>query len=387
MSAQRTQVVFVTPVFGAVRNGPAIYANYLWAEFQADSEIEFHVVAPDRPSQHPQLHEFGHPYHSKEFYEAMQRTALCVAEELHRRTGSRPIIHGNNSHSMSMFDDYEGKVIIQINDYDTARAFYEPLTNIRRYGARRFLSLTWRHLRERAALSAADKIICNSRFVGDELLRRYRLPIDRKIKVIYKAVESSFFERDSHSLTNSQLETRMLFLGTNWLGKGLDIAIKALGLLPEQHADAQLVVAGESSTEHQRVISRLVRELGLEKRVNFLGHVARKDLPSVLHQSDLLIFPSRNEAFGVAVLEALAAGVPVVASNVGGIPEILGNASYSRLVDPCSPLDFANAVDQFLTNDTPKHKLQEEGRAIAEQFSVARMTAALRELYRRSDNQ
>ena len=167
-------VVFVTSVFGDVHNGPAVYANLLWEALRDAPEIEFHLVTPVIKQSHPRLHASGQPGDSRKLYAAMQGKAIEIANSLSTKT----IVHGNAAHSMSAFTDYPGPVVLQVNDYDAARAVVDATTVLRRFGPRRLVSLVWRRHQERAAVRTADCVVCNSEFVRAEMIRRYRLEDD-----------------------------------------------------------------------------------------------------------------------------------------------------------------------------------------------------------------
>lgn len=104
---------------------------------------------------------------------------------------------------------------------------------------------------------------------------------------------------------------------------GLDILIEALRLLLNQHPEAEieLHIGGDGPEEGR--LHRQIRQGGLEHRVKLLGRIPPEQLPQVLSQYDVFVAPSREESFGVAILEASACGLPVVGSEVGGIPEVI----------------------------------------------------------------
>jgi len=154
--------------------------------------------------------------------------------------------------------------------------------------------------------------------------------------------------------------------------KGLDAAIRALPLLPD---DAVLVVLGEGPDRVR--LDRLARDLGVERRVFLPGRVP--DVAAWLRRATLLVHPARWEGFGLGVLEAMLAGLPVVASNVSSLPELVVEGETGYLVRPDDPSALALGVARAL--DRPELGAAGRERARRE-FSVARMadrTAALYE--------
>jgi glycosyltransferase involved in cell wall biosynthesis len=134
---------------------------------------------------------------------------------------------------------------------------------------------------------------------------------------------------------------KLVFVGTlNVLYKGLDTLLHALTLAVNRGLDLRLTVVGDGL--HRPSLERLARRLGLEQRVSFLGHVrAGAGVREVLDGADLFVHPSRVDALPRALVEAMARGLPCIASNVGGIPELL---DASVLVEPGDAPKLASAI-------------------------------------------
>jgi len=136
----------------------------------------------------------------------------------------------------------------------------------------------------------------------------------------------------------------LLFVGRLVSVKGVDIAIEALRRLREQGIDTTLTICGDGP-EHE-ALQRQVHEAGLEEAVMFEGWTPPDMLAEQYRQAELLLAPSRCEPFGIVALEAIASGCPVVASDVGGLPEAVG--SCGLLVEPDTPVALAEAIEQGL---------------------------------------
>ena len=153
--------------------------------------------------------------------------------------------------------------------------------------------------------------------------------------------------------------------------KGIDVAIRALAALP---SDMVLVVLGDGP--ERAALKRLALELGLEQRVFLLGRVP--DVASWLRRTSVFVHPARWEGFGLAVLEAMLAGLPVVASNVSSLPELVLDGETGVLVAP----DDASALARGITQALDQPELGESGLARARsEFSVGRMTDRTAALY------
>jgi glycosyltransferase involved in cell wall biosynthesis len=152
--------------------------------------------------------------------------------------------------------------------------------------------------------------------------------------------------------------------------KGIDVAIRALRALPD---DTVLVVLGEGP--ERAALQRLAKEIGVEQRVFLLGRVP--DVAAWLRRSSVLVHPARWEGFGLAVLEAMLAGLPVVASNISSLPELVVDGETGVLVVPDDADALAPAIARVLEQPELGARGLERARA---EFSVARMadlTAAL----------
>jgi glycosyltransferase involved in cell wall biosynthesis len=127
-------------------------------------------------------------------------------------------------------------------------------------------------------------------------------------------------------------------------------------------------------------LQRLTRELGLTDRVHLLG--LRQDVPALLRQTDLFALASHTEAFGISVVEAMAAGKAVVATDVPGLREIIVHGQTGLLVAAQDPAAFADALERLLRDAALREAMGQAGRARAEQnYSLAACAAAYEDLY------
>lgn len=377
----KTKVIFLTTVFDSINTGPGIYADYLWKSFRNDREIDFHVVAPSASERNSNLHLAGIQTRSLAQYRVLQNATLKLAKKL----GPKSIIHSNNAHSIWLLKNFTGPVIAQINDYDAAESLQSPIRKIYQYGPRRYTSLAWRRINEKTAISFCKRIVCNSYFTQSQIQKSYRgTNLDHSL-VIHKAVDNDFFRNPPSGKTPIKFnligKNRILFLGANWKRKGLDIAIHALKKILPSNPDCALIVAGKKGQNADATIAELPQKLGIAESVQFLGPVKREDLPLLFRECDLLTLPSREEALGVAILEALASGLPVAGADVGGIPEILGGCQHSILVRPNDPSDLATAFQKILSSKSKQNDIQSECHTVANRFSKEVMIKKIKTLY------
>lgn len=162
--------------------------------------------------------------------------------------------------------------------------------------------------------------------------------------------------------------------------KGVQHFVRAAALIREQVPSAVFAVAGDGPQRDE--LHKLARSLNLNPEVfRFLGHVS--DIPAFLSAVDVVVIPSLREGFGLSIIEAMACGRPVVASNVGGIPEVVGDPGNAILVPPGSPQAICEGVLRLLRDPELARTLGEKGRKNAARFSIEERTAHLGRLYRK----
>lgn len=196
-----------------------------------------------------------------------------------------------------------------------------------------------------------------------------------KIEVIYTGVEIPQAGPGTRSTFGlSETDFVVGHLGAFTEEKGQDVAVAAAGLLRESVPNARLLLAGEG---------RLLNDLRRSAPANviFPGFVA--DRAQFFGALDVFIMPSRSEAWGMAALEAMAHGVPVIASDVGGLPEIVEPGSGGWLVPPGDPAALARAIVDAASAPDRLRQQGQKARERARLFSLDRMVDQTEACYRR----
>jgi glycosyltransferase involved in cell wall biosynthesis len=161
-------------------------------------------------------------------------------------------------------------------------------------------------------------------------------------------------------------------------GKGHEVLLKAAARLVRRFPDVRFQIVGDGSRRQE--LEREAAALRISAQVSFLGH--RDDVPQVLAESDLFAFPSFMEASPNAVIEAMAAGLPVVATKVGGIPEVIEHERNGLLVPPGDERALAAAMTRLIERPALASELaQAARRTIESRFSFDRMTDEFQELF------
>ncbi|AKB69079.1 glycosyltransferase family 4 protein [Methanosarcina mazei] len=229
---------------------------------------------------------------------------------------------------------------------------------------------------EKKALSDADRIITVSEYMKNRVDKI--LGMNSKTVYIPNGVDCNKYNYIENSYKRNHFS--IFYLGRLLKIKGLDILIKALPIVKKSIPDIHLYVAGNGSQcEKIRV---LVRELGLERNVTFLGFIySEREKIDTLKSMDIFAIPSRFESSSIVLIEALAAGIPVVATNVGGMPEILDYGKYGILVEPDNPVRLAEGIIKLLDNPELRRKLSEDGKERVKDYSWDKITKKTIEVY------
>ena len=190
------------------------------------------------------------------------------------------------------------------------------------------------------------------------------------------AVVPNGIDLDRFSADPDPVPGRVLMVGRLASPKRHDLAVEALALVPE--AELHLVGDGPLASS----VDSLARSLGVEARVHALG--PRDDVPELLSHAACALLLSDYEGWPLVLMEAMAAGVPVVASAVGGVPELVEHGRTGLLVEPGRAEPVAAALAELLSDPERARRMGEEGRRVArERLSRETMTARLVELYER----
>jgi len=243
------------------------------------------------------------------------------------------------------------------------------------------------------AIKRADRIITVSQSLRDEIVSVFHVSRD-DISVIHLGVQAPSVKpsgRDELRMIFRKYGVRgryILSISEQLPHKNLVRLIEAFFLFRKKHRNAyQLVVAGRAHSDYIEP-QRKVKELALDETVIFPGHLSNDELGLMYRSADLFVFPSLYEGFGLPVLEAMAHGIPVIASRRASLPEVVGEAGI--LVDPYDPGDIARAIEKVLTEPGTAEKYTELGLERAKKFTwenTARSTVDIyRKLYQRSDN-
>ncbi|HXO22755.1 MAG TPA: glycosyltransferase family 4 protein, partial [Thermoanaerobaculia bacterium] len=202
----------------------------------------------------------------------------------------------------------------------------------------------------RLTAARADLVFAPSAATAEEIRRDYRVGrVGRAARVERVAVlpnATGGLAAVAEGEGGGRRDGCLLFVGRLRIRKGVEVLLAALHRLAPEHPDLRLLVAGDG--EHRRALERKTAELGLQSAVTFLGRTSGARVQELLAEARALVVPSIYEGMPLVVLEAMAAGVPVVASAVSGIPEVVEDGITGWLVPPEDPAALAAALATVL---------------------------------------
>lgn len=207
---------------------------------------------------------------------------------------------------------------------------------------------------EERVVRVADGLIVSTEQEKHDLVRLYGAR-GHKVRVIPAGVDLGMFKPVDKNVARSSLGLRkkkvILYVGRIDPIKGLDNLIEAVALLEEKDDTSLLIVGGKHGYDVE--LERLkfkVGELGIREHVIFVGAVPQSRLPEYYSAADVFVLPSYAESFGLAALESMACGTPVVASRVGGLSTFISDGETGYLIPWHCPEPFAQRLDMLLAN-------------------------------------
>lgn len=218
-------------------------------------------------------------------------------------------------------------------------------------GVRSYVSRpSWQQYLMRLALKRADANVFQSRFELE--LVNHNLEVSNPV-YIPLGVNPEVFRFGT-------LPREDFVLTVAWMDRGnskrkcVPEVVKAAALVSKRHPEVRFLIAGEKGSDYPH-LARLATEFGVADRVDFLGVISRDRKIDLMQRCKVYLSPSQHEGFGLAILEAMSCGAPVISSPVGAVPEVVDGAGL--LVDGTSPEAIAAAVNQYLEQEQLREEM------------------------------
>jgi glycosyltransferase involved in cell wall biosynthesis len=228
----------------------------------------------------------------------------------------------------------------------------------------------------RMTRSLADSLACCSETVARQFAGRGAPPLTVAYPPVVEGCAAGDAERLRRRLGLPAGAICVAIVGSISSGRGLDVAVRALPALRERFPDLRLLVAGEphprgADRAYLSAVRKLAEDLGVLDALVFAGFV--EGIADVYAAAAAVVNPARREGFGRVAIEALSAGRPVVATNVGAIPEVLRDGVDALLVPPDDPAALATSLSRVLEDPELTRRLVASGGArVRREFSVER---------------
>lgn len=345
------KIFFCTNTFESLGNGPSKFAQLL-TELNDRSDIELHIISEDIEDPDDLLYHkvkikntflsrhIGMITRNHDYFLTIQRMLLS-------QSPPDIIVFNNAITGIKSYKNFSIPCIGMINDYSSIEIGSPSSIGFKNYIRRKvfnyYENLSCRH---------ADVIIANSKILKEKILQAYS-PKNDKVKILYKSID---IKTNSFSNAFSQENNiNLLFVKTDWKNGGLDILIEALGLL-EYSFVLNIVGPKEKDFESIKNINQFEN-----LTLNLLGRLTQEEIFKLLLTVDVFCTPSRQEALGVANMEALIHKTPVVYSNTGGIPEVMDYGNNGFESETANPTSLAHAIKECIQNKNLRKKKSENG--------------------------
>jgi alpha-1,3-rhamnosyl/mannosyltransferase len=234
------------------------------------------------------------------------------------------------------------------------------------------------------AARRSARVLTVSQASKDDILHYLKVPPD-KVEVIYNALDTTLAGVPTHEDVARVRERFLLtspfvlYTGNIKPHKNVDRLIEAFSILRRSGVeDVKLLIIGDEISKYPN-LRRLVHRFQIHQHVRFLGFVPDATLAVLYRLAAVFVFPSLYEGFGLPPLEAMAAGAPVITSNVSSLPEVVGDAAI--LIDPMDSGAIANAMGRVLGDPALRDDLIRRGRQRVKAFSWERSVARVRQVY------
>jgi glycosyltransferase involved in cell wall biosynthesis len=226
----------------------------------------------------------------------------------------------------------------------------------------------------KSPLQNADAVLA----LTEDMKREMQKVCPREVSVIPNGISLEKFKVSSRYKKES---TRtVIFVGRLHPVKGIQYLIEAMTIVHQKMPDTKLIIVGDGA-ERSR-LEKHVKELDLNDCIQFAGKVPQERIPEFMHQADIFVLPSLSEGFPSVLLEAMASGLPVIATSVGGIPELIDEGINGFLVNIKRPDEIADRILTLMQNDDIRKEMSANNREKAELFTWDMVADKVEMIYR-----
>lgn len=269
---------------------------------------------------------------------------------------------------------YGGRFIVTIHDLihhyfsqESATTKNPVIFRLKRFGYKSVIT---------NAVKKSAKIITPSNFVKDEIVKTFKIKPE-KIIVTYEAAEEEYFNREPQNTNHQQF---ILYVGNAYPHKNLNSLLDAFHLLSMNHqlSTMNLILVCPRDVFWERLRNE-IKIRNLEEKVEMKGYLNSSELSKLFSQATAYVFPSLSEGFGIPGLNAMAANIPLISSNIPTLKEIYGNAAL--YFDPKAPENIAEKILKVLQSQKISNDLIKKGQKQVKKYSWQKMAKETLKVY------
>ena len=318
----------------------------------------------------------------KDILSFFSNMSKAMVKELHavaRHSGRFDLVHGHDWHVADALYEFKKEGYPVVLSYHSSE-----------YGRRGGTLSTQSEFKKISAREGlggrvSDRIITVSKTMRKELCRLYKIPRE-KVDIISNAISPRKYRKEvdpkkvKKKYGVPSFAPTVFFIGRLEFQKGPDLLIDAIPRVLENRADVKFLLAGKGTMKN--FLRRRVRKLGVGGAVRFLGWIPYGRYVDLLNTCDIVCIPSRNEPFGIVLLEAWATGRPVVATDVGGLGENIKNLVNGVKVRP-RPKSIARGINYLFDHPHIIERVGAKGKEKVRRFNWASLIKKLLKTYHR----
>lgn len=251
------------------------------------------------------------------------------------------------------------------------------------YGRGSDVYLPWRfkNLISKPMIKHADSVIALTEDMKGAIQRIY----DREVFVIPNGINLERFECLSKERMRKRLHIRddeniCIFVGSLRPVKGVRYLIEAMKIIADKNTNTRLFIVGDG--EERKFLENRSRDLNIVQYINFVGQVPNEEVPWYMVSADIFILPSLSEGFPVAVLEAMASGLPVITTNLRALHEFVNDGENGLLAEPKNPEQIADKILMLLEDDELRVRMSKKNKEVVEKYSWEVIVGRLEGVYK-----
>ena len=219
-------------------------------------------------------------------------------------------------------------------------------------------------------------VVANSKGLRELALRT---DSEQEIRIIYNGIDLNQFAKSKTQKVENSEKFKILCVTRITPRKGIRYLIEAVKRLSQKSDNISLRIIGEGDEKEE--LQELVKSLGIQNKIEFTGLVPHEKLPPYFEESDVFVLPSLNEGMSNSMLEALASGLPLIATDTGGTRELVDDGINGYIIKMKNSQDIADKIDILIQNRDLRMKMGEESRRKAESMSWEKVAREYFDLY------